>query len=76
MKMEFNHEQADESFDELPESGDSIDYNGEEHIIKNVNVVNGKKIVLVTFRKRDVKRYDQYDDYSVNWKTLPERFLE
>ena len=68
LKMEFTPKMVDERFDEMPESGDEIQTEQGTHIIKTVNIVNKRKLLLVTFKKRDVKVYENLTDHSLDWE--------
>jgi len=67
-KIELTPEMVDEKFDEIPESGDEIESVRGTHIIKSVNIVNERKLLLVTFKKRDVKVYEDLSDHSLDWE--------
>jgi len=71
--IEYNAELADEAFDELPQPGDEIE---EGMLITRVDIINQSKLVLKLTPKREVRRFDDFADPSVDWKELPKRFLE
>jgi hypothetical protein len=74
--VEYPPEQADEIFDEVPEPGDEINYNGEECIIQAIDIINDSCLCLKIIRKREKKRVDDPFHDSATWEVLPERFLD
>jgi len=75
-KIVLNSSRVDGMFDEMPEQGDTIVWDGSECLITRINVVNKRKMCLKVEPKRGVRRYEDRSDFSLEWEKLPQRFLE
>lgn len=74
--IEFTPQQAKNLFDELPEPGDELTWNGKVNIIAKVHVVNNSKVILKAMQKRDQEMVTDPFDKSKNWEDLPDDFLD
>jgi len=75
MMVEYTPGQADK-FEETPEPGDKIKYNGKDRIVVGVDIINKSCLRLKIVGKREIKHIDDPMHGSVEWEKLPERFLD